>query len=56
VNGMQSLKDFIKIDLPFSHRKVEIIICRSASKVIMQVDMFNPVTPHFQKTEARIFP
>jgi hypothetical protein len=52
---MQSLKDLMKIDLPFSHRKMEIIICRNTSKVIMQVDVFNPVKTLFQKTEAGIF-
>ena len=55
VNSMQSLKDFMKIDLPFSHRKMEIIIWRSTSMVIMQVDVFNPVRTLFQKTKTGIF-
>ena len=55
VNSMQSLKDFMKIDLPFSHRKMEIIIRGSTSTVIMQVDVFNPVRTLFQKTKAGIF-
>ena len=55
VNSTQSLKDFMKIDLPFPHRKMEIIIWRSTSMVIMQVDVFNPVKTLFQKTKAGIF-
>jgi hypothetical protein len=51
---MQPLKDSVKMDLPFSNRKMEIIIGRSASIVIMQVDVFNPVVKVFQKTKAGV--